>query len=211
MAAFVPVNCGAIPTDLMESELFGHKKGSFTGAVANKQGLFQAADGGTLFLDEIAELPIHMQVKLLRAIQEKRIRPVGAEEEMAVDCRILSATHKNLSGLVDSGEFRQDLYYRINVIEIAVPPLRERPDDVAPLVDHFLAGAVPRRPQDLAGFQGVAGLVDLVQFVAAGYELVQGELSFAVPSQERREVLFGVGCAQASAVLALMKGEHARV
>ncbi|MGE4617938.1 MAG: sigma-54 dependent transcriptional regulator [Gammaproteobacteria bacterium] len=139
MAAFVPVNCGAIPTDLMESELFGHKKGSFTGAVANKQGLFQAADGGTLFLDEIAELPIHMQVKLLRAIQEKRIRPVGAEEEMAVDCRILSATHKNLSGLVDSGEFRQDLYYRINVIEIAVPPLRERPDDVALLVEHFLA------------------------------------------------------------------------
>ena len=139
MAAFVPVNCGAIPTDLMESELFGHKKGSFTGAFASKQGLFQAADGGTLFLDEIAELPIHMQDKLLRAIQEKRIRPVGAEEEMAVDCRILSATHKNLSKLVDAGEFRQDLYYRINVIEIAVPPLRERPDDVALLIDHFLS------------------------------------------------------------------------
>ena len=137
-AAFVPVNCGAIPSDLMESELFGHKKGSFTGAVADKRGLFQTAHGGTLFLDEIAELPVTMQVKLLRAIQEKRIRPVGADEELAVDCRILSATHKNLAALVDAGEFRQDLYYRINVIEIPVPALRERTDDMPLLVDHFL-------------------------------------------------------------------------
>ena len=137
-AAFVPVNCGAIPSDLMESEFFGHKKGSFTGAVADKPGLFQTANGGTLFLDEIAELPVTMQVKLLRAIQEKRIRPVGAEQEIAVDCRILSATHKNLAALVDEGEFRQDLYYRINVIEIAVPALRERTDDMPLLVDHFL-------------------------------------------------------------------------
>ena len=139
LAAFVPVNCGAIPDELMESELFGHRKGSFTGAVADKPGLFQAADGGTLFLDEVAELPLHMQVKLLRAIQEKRVRPIGADAEVAVDCRILSATHKKLAELVEAGEFRQDLYYRINVIELNVPPLRERSDDIALLVEHFLA------------------------------------------------------------------------
>ena len=138
-AAFVPVNCGAIPNDLMESELFGHRKGSFSGAVADKAGLFQAADGGTLFLDEVAELPLHMQVKLLRAIQEKRVRPVGAEDEVAVDCRILCATHKNLAMMVERGEFRQDLFYRINVIELVVPPLRERRDDIALLLDHILA------------------------------------------------------------------------
>ena len=138
-AAFVPVNCGAIPNELMESELFGHRKGSFTGAVADKPGLFQAADGGTLFLDEVAELPLLMQVKLLRAIQEKRVRPIGADAEVAVDCRILSATHKKLADLVAAGEFRQDLYYRINVIELNVPPLRERADDIALLVAHFLA------------------------------------------------------------------------
>ncbi len=139
MAAFVPVNCGAIPDELMESELFGHRKGSFTGAVADKPGLFQAADGGTLFLDEVAELPLHMQVKLLRAIQEKRVRPIGADAEVVVDCRILSATHKKLAELVEAGEFRQDLYYRINVIELNVPPLRERADDIPLLVEHFLA------------------------------------------------------------------------
>ncbi len=138
-AAFVPVNCGAIPNELMESELFGHRKGSFTGAVADKPGLFQAADGGTLFLDEVAELPLLMQVKLLRAIQEKRVRPIGADAEVAVDCRILSATHKKLADLVAAGEFRQDLYYRINVIELNVPPLRERTDDIVLLVAHFLA------------------------------------------------------------------------
>ncbi|MGE0482820.1 MAG: sigma-54-dependent transcriptional regulator [Gammaproteobacteria bacterium] len=138
-AAFVPVNCGAIPNELVESEFFGHRKGSFTGAVADKPGLFQAADGGTLFLDEIAELPLHMQVKLLRAIQEKRVRPLGAEEEVAVDCRILAATHKDLAALVEAGEFRQDLYYRINVIEVQVPALRERREDVPLLVEHFLA------------------------------------------------------------------------
>ena len=138
-AAFVPVNCGAIPSELMESELFGHRKGAFTGAVADKPGLFQAADGGTLFLDEVAELPLHMQVKLLRAIQEKRVRPLGAEAEVAVDCRVLSATHQKLAELVTAGAFRQDLYYRINVIELNVPPLRERHDDIALLVAHFLA------------------------------------------------------------------------
>ena len=139
MAAFVPVNCGAIPNELMESELFGHRKGSFTGAVADKPGLFQLADGGTLFLDEVAELPLHMQVKLLRAIQEKRVRPIGADVEVAVDCRILCATHRKLAELVAAGQFRQDLYYRINVIEINVPPLRERVDDIGLLVAHFLA------------------------------------------------------------------------
>jgi len=136
---FVPVNCGAIPTELMESELFGHKKGSFTGAVADKQGLIQAAEGGTLFLDEIADLPLHMQVKLLRVIQEKCVRPVGESREFPIDVRILSATHKDLAALVAEGKFREDLYYRVNVIEIRVPPLRERLEDIEELVDVILA------------------------------------------------------------------------
>ncbi len=135
---FVPVNCGAIPAELMESEFFGHKKGSFTGAHADKPGLFQTADGGTLFLDEIAELPLAMQVKLLRAIQEKTVRPVGANNEVPVDVRILSATHKDLSALVADGRFRQDLYYRINVIELRVPPLRERREDLPGLASRVL-------------------------------------------------------------------------
>ena len=135
---FIPVNCGAIPPDLMESEFFGHKKGSFTGADSDKQGLFQAAEGGTLFLDEVAELPGNMQVKLLRAIQEKRIRSIGAPSEIPVNVRILSATHKDLSTLVQEGNFRQDLFYRINVIELNVPPLRERPEDIPLLANHFL-------------------------------------------------------------------------
>jgi two-component system response regulator PilR (NtrC family) len=136
---FVPVNCGAIPTELMESELFGHKKGSFTGAVTDKQGLIQSAEGGTLFLDEIADLPLHMQVKLLRVIQEKSVRPVGEQRETPVDVRILSATHRNLAKLVAEGKFREDLFYRVNVIEIRVPPLRERLEDVPELVEKLLA------------------------------------------------------------------------
>ncbi len=135
---FVPVNCGAIPTELMESELFGHRKGSFTGAVADKQGLIQAAEGGTLFLDEIADLPLHMQVKLLRVIQEKTVRPVGESREQPIDVRILSATHKNLSAQVAEGKFREDLFYRVNVIEIRVPPLRERLEDIDELVDSII-------------------------------------------------------------------------
>jgi two-component system response regulator PilR (NtrC family) len=135
---FVPVNCGAIPSELMESEFFGHKKGSFTGATTDKQGLFQAADGGTLFLDEIADLPLTMQVKLLRAIQEKAIRPVGSQQEISVNVRILSATHKNLAELTDKAEFRQDLYYRINVIELEVPSLREHAEDIPILAKHLL-------------------------------------------------------------------------
>lgn len=135
---FVPVNCGAIPSELMESEFFGHKKGSFTGAVEDKPGLFKAADGGTLFLDEVADLPLPMQVKLLRAIQEKAVRAVGGQQELAVDVRILSATHKDLASEVTAGRFRQDLYYRLNVIELNVPPLRERREDIALLAERAL-------------------------------------------------------------------------
>ena len=134
----MPVNCGAIPDDLMESEFFGHKKGSFTGAVSNKEGLFQAADGGTLFLDEVADLPLHMQVKLLRAIQEKAVRPIGEQQEVPVDVRILSATHKDLAKLVTAGSFRQDLFYRINVIELHMPSLRDRQDDIPHLSNFIL-------------------------------------------------------------------------
>jgi two-component system response regulator PilR (NtrC family) len=135
---FVAVNCGAIPTELMESELFGHKRGSFTGAVADKKGLVQSAEGGTLFLDEVADLPLHMQVKLLRVVQEKTVRPVGESREETVDVRILSATHKNLADLVAEGRFREDLFYRINVIEMRVPSLRERSEDIPQLVTVIL-------------------------------------------------------------------------
>ena len=137
--SFVAVNCGAIPPDLMESELFGHVKGSFTGAAQDKIGLFQAAAGGTLFLDEVADLPLAMQVKLLRAIQEKSIRPVGANEEQPTDVRLLSATHKNLAAEVEAGRFRNDLYYRINVIDVHVPSLRERMEDLPELAAAVLA------------------------------------------------------------------------
>ncbi|MFK5947909.1 MAG: sigma-54 dependent transcriptional regulator [Methylococcales bacterium] len=135
---FIAVNCGAIPAELMESEFFGHKKGSFTGASSDKEGLFKAADKGTLFLDEIADLPIQMQVKLLRSIQEKSIRPIGEHEEQAVDIRILSASHKNLMQLVELNKFREDLFYRINVIDLNVPPLRERQEDIAELAAYLL-------------------------------------------------------------------------
>ena len=159
---FVPVNCGAIPTELMESELFGHKRGSFTGAVADKKGLVQGAEGGTLFLDEIADLPLHMQVKLLRVVQEKAVRAVGEAREEAVDVRILSATHKNLTDLVAEGRFREDLFYRINVIELRVPPLRERSEDIPDLAEvdpaapraadgHLTAGSRPGGARSAAG------------------------------------------------------------
>ena len=136
---FVPVNCGAIPAELMESEFFGHRKGSFTGAVHDKVGLLQTANTGTLFLDEIADLPLSMQVKLLRVIQEQTVRPVGASAEESVNVRILSATHRNLADMVAAGEFREDLYYRINVIELRVPSLRDRGDDVLLLAGHILS------------------------------------------------------------------------
>lgn len=147
---FVPVNCGAISPELMESEFFGHVKGSFTGAASDKEGLFQAAHRGTLFLDEIAELPLAMQVKLLRAIQERAVRPVGAHAEQSVDVRILSASHRDLAAFVADGKFRQDLFFRINVITLEVPPLRERSEDIPALVTHLLArfaqreGGTPR-------------------------------------------------------------------
>ncbi|UJM89928.1 sigma-54 dependent transcriptional regulator [Rhodanobacter denitrificans] len=147
---FVPVNCGAIPSELMESEFFGHRRGSFTGASTDKEGLFQAAQGGTLFLDEVAELPLHMQVKLLRAIQEKAVRPIGGRDEIPVDVRILSATHKNLGQLVEQGQFRQDLFYRINVIELRVPPLRERRGDV-PQLSAFILKALAGKSGDSVG------------------------------------------------------------
>ncbi len=154
---FVPVNCGAIPADLMESEFFGHRKGAFTGAVNDKAGLMQCARDGTLFLDEIADLPLAMQVKLLRVIQEKKVRPVGASQEESVDIRILSATHRNLSQMVADGEFREDLFYRINVIEMHVPALRERGDDVVLLADHILQRLDPSSSLDDAARSALLG------------------------------------------------------
>jgi two-component system response regulator PilR (NtrC family) len=136
---FVPVNCGAIPETLMESEFFGYKKGAFTGAGEDRDGFFQAANGGTLFLDEVAELPLSMQVKLLRTIQEKRVRKVGATQEDPVDVRIICATHQNLGALVAAGRFRQDLFYRLNVIELVMPPLRDCREDIALIAAAILA------------------------------------------------------------------------
>jgi len=147
--SFVPVNCGAISAELMESEFFGHLKGSFTGAHADKQGLFEAANGGTLFLDEIAELPLNMQVKLLRVIQEKAVRAVGASQENSVDVRILSASHKNLVKLVAQGTFREDLYYRINVIELTIPSLRERKQDIPLFIKQLLNNLAEKMGMEL--------------------------------------------------------------
>ena len=150
-APFVPVNCGAIPENLMESEFFGYKKGAFTGADSDRDGFFQAANGGTLFLDEVADLPLAMQVKLLRAIQEKKVRKVGSAVEEAVDVRIISATHRKLKECVDAGTFRQDLYYRLNVIELKMPALRERQEDIPRLVDAALSRICGARPPQLSG------------------------------------------------------------
>lgn len=135
---FIAINCGAIPSELMESELFGHKKGSFTGATQDKQGLIQSAHGGSLFLDEVAELPLSMQVKLLRAVQEKRIRPLGSDSEIDVDFRVISASHQDLEALVQQGKFRQDLFFRIHVMDLVLPPLRERGHDILLLAEHFI-------------------------------------------------------------------------
>jgi two-component system response regulator PilR (NtrC family) len=162
---FVAVNCGAIPENLMESEFFGYRKGAFTGAQEDRQGFFQAADGGTLFLDEVAELPLLMQVKLLRSIQEKCIRKVGATQEEPVDVRIISATHQALAARVESGAFRQDLYYRLNVIELAMPPLRERREDVA-----LLAGAILERLARQAGGAAPARLSAAAQLELEDYD-----------------------------------------
>lgn len=160
---FVAVNCGAIPEALMEAEFFGYRKGAFTGAADDRDGFFQAANGGTLLLDEVADLPLAMQVKLLRAIQERRVRKVGATVEEPVDVRLVSATHQNLAECVEQGRFRQDLYYRLNVIELRLPPLRERLDDIAMLADAILAKLAPRdgaravlTPAALAALRGHA-------------------------------------------------------
>lgn len=185
--AFVPVNCGAIPSELMESEFFGHKKGSFTGAIEDKHGLFQAANGGTLFLDEVADLPLPMQVKLLRAIQEKAVRTVGGAAEVAVDVRVLCATHKDLASEVAAGRFRQDLYYRLNVIELRVPPLRERRDDIVQLADSMLrklaqeCGDSPARlhPDALAKLQNYrfpGNVRELENMLERAYTLCEGDV-----------------------------------
>ncbi len=148
---FVTINCGAIPENLMESEMFGHKKGSFTGAILDKVGLFEVADGGTLFLDEVGELPVSIQVKLLRAIQERVIRRVGATEDLKIEVRIIAATNRNLEDMVAKGTFRQDLFYRLNVIGIRTPALRERLEDIAILANHFLKKYNDKLNKNIAG------------------------------------------------------------
>jgi two-component system response regulator PilR (NtrC family) len=148
---FVPVNCGAIPETLIESELFGHRRGSFTGAVAEKAGLFEAANGGTLFLDEVGELPLSMQVKLLRAIQERIFRKVGGTEDIKVDVRIIAATNRDLEAAVAKGTFREDLYYRLNVLLIKTPPLRDRAGDVALLAENFVKKFADKQKKEIKG------------------------------------------------------------
>ncbi|MEX1369496.1 MAG: sigma-54 dependent transcriptional regulator [Nannocystaceae bacterium] len=148
---FVPVNCGAIPENLMESELFGHLRGAFTGAAGAREGVFVAAQGGTLFLDEIGELSLPMQVKLLRALQERTIRPLGGDREIEVDCRVVAATNRDLEAAIESGEFRQDLYFRLDVVQVVLAPLRHRPEDVTPLVERFFARLNRELGRDLQG------------------------------------------------------------
>jgi len=195
---FVPVNCGAIPNELMESEFFGHLKGSFTGAARDKAGLFQAAEGGTLFLDEVADLPLHMQVKLLRALQERAVRPVGAEKELPVNVRIISATHRDLGALATAGTFRQDLFYRLNVIEVRVPPLRERCEDVPLLAlsilerlarDNGLKSAPELEPGALAQLQAYAfpgNVRELENILERAVTLSDGTRITAAELQPRR-------------------------
>ena len=149
---FLVINCGAIPEALMEAELFGHEKGAFTGAVASRRGIFREAEGGTVLLDEIGELPAALQVKLLRVLQERKVRSVGASAEVAIDVRVLAATNRNVEEDVRTGRFRQDLYYRLNVIRIEVPPLRGRPEDVRPLAEHFLLRCAAEMNKDVRVF-----------------------------------------------------------
>ena len=153
---FVAVNCSAIPTELLESELFGHSKGAFTGAAEAREGLFQAAQGGTLFLDEIGDMPLVLQAKLLRVLQERQIRPVGADHSLAVDVRVVSATHYDLEERVEAGEFREDLYYRLNVVALALPPLRDRREDIPILANHFMQCLVARDGRHVSAFAPAA-------------------------------------------------------
>src|SRR5919108_631709 len=148
---FIPVNCSAIPADLLESEFFGHVRGAFSGAVADALGLFRGANQGTIFLDEIAELPPTLQVKLLRVLQEMQVRPVGSTKAYSVDVRVIAATNRNLEQAMHAGTFRQDLFYRLNVVRISLPPLRERREDLPALVNHFLRRFHPRVPPHVAG------------------------------------------------------------
>lgn len=210
-AAFVPVNCGAIPSELMESEFFGHLKGSFTGALRDKSGLFQAAEGGTLFLDEVADLPLHMQVKLLRALQERRVRPVGSESEIPVNVRVISATHRDLSGLVASGQFRQDLYYRLNVIEVRTPALRERRGDIPLLAASILARLTDgdgRQPQltadalaQLMAYEFPGNVRELENVLERAITLSDGASIGAADLQLRPTALTGVAPAAPAPVL----------
>jgi len=210
-AAFVPVNCGAIPSELMESEFFGHLKGSFTGALRDKSGLFQAAEGGTLFLDEVADLPLHMQVKLLRALQERRVRPVGSESEIPVNVRVISATHLDLSGLVASGQFRQDLYYRLNVIEVRTPALRERRGDIPLLAASILARLTDgdgRQPQltadalaQLMAYEFPGNVRELENVLERAITLSDGASIGAADLQLRPTALTGVAPAAPAPVL----------
>jgi len=149
---FIAVNCGALPEPLLESELFGHLKGSFTGAIRDKKGLFEEADGGTLLLDEIGDMPSPIQVKLLRVLQEGEIRRVGGNSNISVDVRIIASTNRKLSALVEEGEFREDLFYRLNVIPITIPPLRERREDIIPLINHFVEVYRAKLKKDVQGF-----------------------------------------------------------
>jgi len=213
---FVPVNCGAIPNELMESEFFGHLKGSFTGAARDKAGLFQSAEGGTLFLDEVADLPLHMQVKLLRALQERAVRPVGAEREVPVNVRIISATHKDLAALAAAGQFRQDLFYRLNVIEVRVPALRERREDIGRLAGSILARlarenalkSVPELEPDaierLAAYDFPGNVRELENILERAVTLSDGQRITAAELQLRRHS----DLAPAAAAGATPLGQH---
>ncbi len=199
---FVSINCGALPENLLESELFGHKKGAFTDAYQDKEGLFEVASSGTLFLDEIAEMTQKMQVKLLRALQEKVIRRVGSNHEVPVDVRIIAATNRDLTERLNSGEFRSDLYYRLNVIAIQLPPLRERRDDIPVLVQHFLADTNRRFNRDIRGLEkGVLDLFvnypwpgnvrELENVIERAVTLEKGE--FITPASLPQELVFNIG------------------
>ncbi len=199
---FVAVNCAAIPEPLLESELFGHRKGSFTGATYDHKGLFQAAEGGTLFLDEIGDMPAPLQAKVLRALQEKQVRPVGATQPVAVDVRVISATHRNLEERVRSGEFREDLYYRLNVVSLSLAPLAERREDIVPLARHFLDATAARYGKDVRAFAPEA----LEMLVAAPWPGNVRQLANVV---EQAVALCTVGIIPASLVAAALKAEPA--